>query len=107
MQGRESDWKKFTKLKKIALERFCESVLNESRLLCDREDLTAHEKYLEIYEIIQKRDRELGRTFDGHSRSRADQQLRDMYNRGLVTDDELSKFSEKTRNLVTLRFTAT
>ncbi len=105
MQGRESDWKKFTKLKKIALERFCESVLVESRVLCDREDLTAHERYSELYKIIQKRDRELGRAFDGHSRSRADQQLRDMYNKGLVTDDELSKFSEKTRNLILLRFT--
>ena len=104
MQGRESDWKKFTKLKKIALERFCESVLDEFRVLCDREDLTAHERYSELYKIIQKRDRELGRAFDSHSRSRADQQLRDMYNRGLVTDDELSKFSEETRNLVLLRF---
>ena len=104
MQGRESDWKKFTKLKKIALERFCESVLDESRVLCDREDLTAHERYMEVYEIIQKRDKELARAFDGHSRSRADQQLRDMYNWGLVTDDELSKFSEETQNLVKLRF---
>ena len=105
MHGRESDWKKFTKLKKIALERFCESVLDESRVLCDREDLTAHERYSDIYKIIQKRDKELGRAFDGHSRSRADQQLRDMYNKGLVTDDELSKFSEETQNLVLLRFT--
>lgn len=105
MQGRESDWKQFTKLKKIALERFCESVLDESRVLCDREDLTAHERYLELYEIIQKRDRELARAFDGHSRSRADQQLRDMYSMGLVTDNELSQFSEVTRNLVLLRFT--
>ena len=104
MQGRESDWKKFTKLKRIALERFCESVLDESRVLCDREDLTAHERYLEIYNIIQERDKELVRAFDGHSRSRADQQLRDMYNKGFVTDDELSKFSEKTQKLVTLRF---
>ena len=104
MQGRESDWKKFTKLKKVALERFCESVLDESRVLCDRENLTAHEKYLDIYKIIQKRDQELGRVFDGHSRSRADQQLRDMYNKGLVTDDELSKFSEETQRLVKLGF---
>jgi len=105
MQGRESDWKKFTKLKKVALERFCESVLDESRMLCDRENLTAHEKYLDIYEIIQKRDQELSRVFDGHSRSRADHQLRDMYNRGLVTDEELSRFSEETQSLVLLRFT--
>lgn len=105
MHGRESDWKKFTKIKKIALERFCESVLDETRVLCDKEDLTAHERYLDIYKIIQTRDKDLGRAFDGHSRSRADQQLRDMYNRGLVTDEELSRFSEETQNLVLLRFT--
>ena len=105
MQGRESDWKKFTKLKKIALERFCESVLDESRVLCDREDLTAHERYLDLYKIIQKRDMEPGRAFDCHSRSRADQQLLAIYNMGLITDEELSKFSEETQNLVLLRFT--
>ncbi len=104
MLGRESDWKKFTKLKKVALERFCESVLDESRVLCEQQELTAHKRYSELYKFIQKRDKELGRAFDGHSRSRADQQLRNMYNRGLVTDDELSKFSEETRNLVLLRF---
>jgi len=107
MHGRESDWKKFTKLKKIALERFCESVLDESRVLCDRENLTAHERYLDLYKIIQKRDKQLGRVFDGHSRSRADQQLRDMYNKSLVTDDELSKFSEETQKFVKLRFVHT
>ena len=104
MHGRESDWKKFTKLKKTALERFCGSVLDETRVLCDREDLTAHERYLGLYKTIQKRDKELGRVFDGHSRSRADWQLRDMYNKGLVTDEELSKFSEETQNLVIVRF---
>ena len=104
MRGRESDWKKFTKLKKIALERFCASVLDESRVLCEKETLTAYERYHDLYKIIHKRDKELGRVFDGHSRSRADQQLRDMYNKGLVTDEELSKFSEETQNLVTLRF---
>ena len=104
MHDRESDWNKFTKLKKIALERFCESVLDESRMLYDKENLTAHERYLELYRVIQKRDKELCRAFDGHSRSRADQQLREMYIKGLVTDDELSKFSEETRNFVTCRF---
>ncbi len=105
MHGRETDWKKFTKIKKTALDRFCESVLDETRELSDRDDLTAHERYLNIYNNIQTRDKELGRTFDGHSRSRADQQLREMYNKGLVTDEELSKFSEETQNLVLLRFT--
>ena len=59
MRDRESDWKKFTKLKKIALEQFCESVLDESRMLCD------------------------------------------MYIKGLVTDEELSEFSEETQSHVT------
>jgi hypothetical protein len=48
MHGRESDWKKFTKLKKIALERFCDSVLEESRKLCDKENSTSHDNYLAL-----------------------------------------------------------
>lgn len=100
MKSHESDWKRFSKLRKIALERFCESVLEESRELCDRENLTAHERYLDLYQIIRTRDKELARAFDGPSRSRADLQLRSMYIMGLVTDSELSKFSEHTQSFV-------
>jgi hypothetical protein len=102
MQGRESDWKKFTKLKKVALERFCDAVLDEARALCDKENMTAHERYLELYEAIQNRDKEIVRAFDGHSRSRADFQLRHMYVLGLLTEDEVSQFSENTRKFVTM-----
>jgi len=107
MHNREADWKKFTKLKKVALERFCQSILNESQALCAKETLTAHERYLQLYRIIQTRDEELGRAFDGHSRSRADLQLREMYIKGLVTDDELSQFSSETQGLVTFRLSDT
>jgi hypothetical protein len=101
MHGREADWKKFTKLKKVALERFCEKVLDESRKICDRENTTAHENYLALYEVIRKRDQELARIFDDHSRSRADLQLLGMYNFELVSDDDLSQFSEEIRSFVT------
>jgi hypothetical protein len=101
MRGHEADWKKFTKLKKVALERFCERVLDESRKICDRENTTAHENYLALYEIIQERDKELARLFDGHSRSRADLQLLAMYNFELVSEDDLSQFSEEIRSFVT------
>ena len=102
MDRRESDWKKFKKLKESALERFCESVLEESRKLCDGKNMTAYEAYLDLYQFIQERDKKLSIVFDGHSRSRADQQLRDMYIMGLITDSELSQFSEKTQSYVNL-----
>ena len=102
MDRRESDWKKFKKLKESALERFCESVLEESRKLCDGKNTTAYEAYLDLYQFIQERDKKLSIAFDGHSRSRADQQLRDMYIMGLITDSKLSQFSEKTQSYVNL-----
>lgn len=101
MHGREADWKKFTKLKEIALERFCEMVLDESRKICDRENTTAHENYVALYQIIRKRDKEIARLFDGHSRSRADLQLLGMYNFELISEDDLSQFSEETQRFVT------
>ena len=103
MHGREKDWKKFTKLKEIALERFCKKVLEDSRKICDKEDKTAHQNYLDLYSIIRKRDKELAGAFNGHSRSQADLQLLTIYNLGLLTDDELSEFSEETQKFVTWR----
>jgi hypothetical protein len=97
MHGRKADWKKFTELKAVALERFCESILNEATEIAGKRDSTAHERYLDVYELIRQRDREIVKTFDGHSRSRADLQLGLMYSLDLVTEDELETFSEETK----------
>jgi hypothetical protein len=96
----ESDWKKFTKLKKTALSRFCERVLAEIDAIRTKETLSSHDQYLEIFALIEKRDRELAQTFDYHSRSKALFQLHLIVARDLLEDEELSQFSEETRKVI-------
>ncbi len=97
MQIRESDWKKFKKLKSVALERFCESVLSESIALARKSGASAYDRYVDLYQLFRERDKVLASVFDGLSRSKADLQLGLMYARGIVTDSELSQLSDNTQ----------
>ena len=99
MQIRESDWKKFKKLKSVALERFCESVLSESIELARRSGASAYDRYVDLYQLLRERDKVLASVFDGLSRSKADLQLGLMYARGIVNDSELSQFSDNTQEI--------
>jgi hypothetical protein len=97
---RESDWKRLRDLKQIALDRFCSRVLSDVEKGSSDPGATSHQRYLAIYELIQNRDRELGRMFDGLSRSNAVEKLLLMHRAGLLTEDELAGFSEEIRSIV-------
>ena len=53
---KESDWKLFRQLHKVALERFCERVLNEIRSAMVNDGDSYHDRYLEIFALIRDRD---------------------------------------------------
>lgn len=95
---KESEWKKFKKLKEICLERYCKAVLEETKEICWAEEKSSHERYNELYQLIRKRDKELGKAFDGLSRSKAHLQLMMMYRMGLVKEDELDAFEPETKD---------
>jgi hypothetical protein len=91
----ESDWKKFRKVRELALERLCTRILSEIQKAGTRPDLTSHERYLEIYQLIQDRDRDIARTFNDPRRSTARMQLLSMVSLELVTPEELGTFSQE------------
>jgi hypothetical protein len=99
-QIKESDWKILRKLHRIALERFCERVLEEIDRIKSDSTKSFHEKYLDIYDVTRRRDKEMARIFDNLRRSVAFEQLALMKGYGLLTEEELSQFSQETRNLV-------
>lgn len=96
----ESDWKVFRKLREIALERFCERVLAEVSSVAARPDASYYKRYLDVFEVVRRRDRELAYAFDDPRRSRAFLQLLSIHSHGLLTDDELTGFSVETRELL-------
>lgn len=91
---KESDWKRLRDLKPIALDRFCTRVLSDVERVCADSTVTAHQRYLAVYELIHERDKELGYMFDGLSRSSVTMKLFLMHRAGLLTEDEIAAFSE-------------
>jgi hypothetical protein len=97
----ESDWKKWRLLSEVALERFCEHVLREAAQLAGG-DGSAHKRYLDQYKFVRESDKELGRLFDGRSRSNAYSQMAAALASGLITEKDLATFSDETREVVAL-----
>ncbi len=97
---KESDWKRFKALRELALERFSERVLLEIGRIGGDLGKSHHERYLDIYKLIQKRDKELARAFNDLRRSTAIMQIGLFRSHGLLTDDEFSRFSEDLRHVL-------
>lgn len=90
---KESDWKLFRHFHQIALERFCDRVLQENVALISRDNKTKHQCYLELYKLITEKDDELGRLFNDIRRSTALIQLRLICSHSLLNDKEIAQFS--------------
>jgi hypothetical protein len=99
---KESDWKIFRRLHSEALERFCKQVLLEIERIQSDSTKSFYRRYLDIYELTRRRDKEIGHIFNDLRRSTALAQLAGMKSRGLVSEDEFSEFSEETKCIVAL-----
>jgi len=93
----ESDWKVFRRIHPIALERFCQQVLADVERTAADTQQTSHERYLALYELMRRRDKELADAFDDLRRSTAIERLAGMLFHGLVTDEEMNRFSAEIR----------
>jgi hypothetical protein len=96
----EADWKRFRTLHPIALERYCQRVLEEIQALTADTSKTHHERYGSIYELVKRRDRELARAFDDLRRSTAIIQIGIIASYDLLTDEELAEFSPEIRGAI-------
>jgi DNA-binding transcriptional ArsR family regulator len=96
----EADWKIFKPLRELALERFCSSVLDEVARIGAEDAKSKHDRYLAIYRLMKERDREIDPIFDYLRRSTAVRQLSAFRMHGLVTAEELERFSPELRKRV-------
>lgn len=96
----ESDWKLFRKLHPVLVERFCERVLRELDAVSANEAKSLHQRYQDIFKLIERRDKELAHLFDNPRRSNASAQIVDIYQHGLLTEDELNSFTQALVQLV-------
>src|SRR5215469_11529875 len=97
---RESDWKTFRESHAVWLNRYCEQVNHELTKRLSNSRLSPHEQYLEAYKFIHRKDKELGQACNEFRLSTALWQIRIIHGLGLVSDKELARFSDTTRNFV-------
>jgi inhibitor of KinA sporulation pathway (predicted exonuclease) len=101
-QIKESDWKILRKIHTDAVERFCERILLEIEQIQSDSTKSFHQRYLEVFAFLRRRDKEIALTFDNPRRSTALQQLTAMKVRDLLTEEEFSRFSQETQDVVAL-----
>ncbi len=98
----ESDWKVFRELRELALERFCKRALEQLESLRADASRSHHERYLDVFRLLQDRDAELAHAFDDPRRSRMIAQLAAIHAYGLLEPAELARFTLGTRTTVEL-----
>jgi hypothetical protein len=96
----ESDWKIFRQLHRVALERYCKQVLADIERISSDASKTPHQQYLDVFAVVRDRNKELATMFDDMRRSTARFQLSLIHSRGLLTEDELQRFSPETRQMI-------
>lgn len=93
----ERDWKKLRSLHPELLAEACERILAEVRELIDDKSEDNHARYLALFKLMRKRDREIADMFNDLKRSNAIYMLTALRHHGLLTDGLLERFSEETR----------
>jgi hypothetical protein len=96
----ERDWQMLRKLKEVTLDRLCEEVLGEAAKITGDAQLTPHQRYLKLYQCIERRDKDIANAFNDHRRSTALVKIAQIHRRGLFKEEEFAGFSEETRKLV-------
>jgi hypothetical protein len=96
----EADWKVLRSIHDVVIARLCQRIINEVMLVAVDGLQTSHERYGDIYGIVQDRNNDVARMFDGMSRSKALDRIMMMRADGLIEDDEYLRFSESTRALI-------
>jgi hypothetical protein len=96
----EADWKVFRQLQPVALERFCQRVLSEAARLASQSDRGSHERYLALFDLLKRRDKEVADAFNNPRRSAALLQLALLRRHELLSDDEFARFGPGARQTV-------
>ena len=100
LEIKESDWKVLRRVHQLAVERFCQRVLNEVTGVLRDNARSCHERCRRIFEIVRERDREIARIFDNPRRSQGLTMLAQMRHEGLLTEEEFSSLSAEARDAI-------
>jgi hypothetical protein len=89
----ERDWKHLRHVHGIALDRFCTQVLEEAIAIARATAPSAHERYLQLFDLLLDRNAAMATAFDDMRRSTGLQRLTAMVGLDLLTNEELAGFT--------------
>lgn len=84
----------------VALDRFCQRVLKKIETIGADTSKSSHQRYLDIWMLMRRRDGEVAQAFNDMRLSRAVARICAIESLGLLTDEEFSRFSGETRRTV-------
>jgi hypothetical protein len=93
----EADWQHLRKLKPLALDRFCARILGQIAQASHAAGKSNHERYLAVFRLIERRDKDIARAFNDMRRSTALNCILAMNKLGLFTAEEIAGFSQGVR----------
>ena len=96
----ESEWKIFHELREISLQRYCERVCDDIDRIRQDDSKTHHQRYLDIFVLVQDRDEEMAPAFNNPRRSRMFRHLALINALGLLDPGEFERFTTSTRDYV-------
>jgi len=94
----EADWKIWKVLRLRCIDQFCTQTFDQIQQLSRGTD-PIHDRHRELYQLVTDRDREIVQLFDPLTRSRAIMQLINLHRSGLVSNDDISRFSEPLQSI--------
>lgn len=97
---KESDWKYLRSIKDLILNRHCEGILKVIDLILQNRKGEEHKSYIQIYSLAKRKDKEIATTYNDLKRSNALEKICHMRRHFAMTDEEFSKFSDETKDIV-------
>jgi len=94
----ESDWKIWKALRLRTIDKFCHQTFDQVQQLA-KDQTAVHERHRKLYQLVTDRDQEIEQLFDPMKRSIAPLQLMNLYRIGLISDDDISLFSESLQSI--------
>mgnify|MGYP001820344647 CR=1 FL=1 len=97
---KESDWKYLRKIQEKILNRHCNAILEVLDLIIQNREGEEHKSYIDIYRLINDKDKEIAVTYNDLKRSNAIEKICHMRRHLAMADEEFSKFSKETKDIV-------
>ena len=98
----ESDWKKIRALKDTVLNIACERIFEKIDEIMEERKGKEHQAYLQLWQLMNKQDREISIMFDDLKRSNAIHKLAAWKHNKVISDKSFAELSAETQRTVKL-----